>query len=56
MTWCIFWTVEAVTIKALEVESVQVLELEPPESGLDVVDDEVFIPRLGFLGSSTSAF
>ena len=34
MTWCIFWTVEAVTIKALEVESVRFLSLSRPRAGL----------------------
>src|SRR5215218_6313359 len=41
--------VEAVTIETLEMESVQVRELESPESGLDVVGDEVLIPREGGL-------
>src|SRR5215211_5907083 len=41
--------VEAVTIETLEMESVQVRELESPESGLDVVGDEVLIPRVGGL-------
>src|SRR5215211_5466736 len=41
--------VEAVTIETLEMEGVQVRELESPESGFDVVGDEVLIPRVGGL-------